>query len=93
MIDVRDAMRAYWEAILYCEFGEAYNIGGNTRITVGQFLKKLISLSRKKIPTKLKKSLLRPADVTLQIPEITKFKQICTKLNIFSSPLLVKSLL
>tara|TARA_B100001123_G_C15299118_1_gene1020382 strand:+ start:464 stop:1483 length:1020 start_codon:yes stop_codon:yes gene_type:complete len=74
MIDVRDAMRAYWEAILYCDFGEAYNIGGNTRITVGEFLEKLISLSRKKIPTKLKKSLLRPTDVTLQIPAITKFK-------------------
>jgi len=35
LIDVRDAMRAYWEAVVHCDFGEANNIGGNTTITVG----------------------------------------------------------
>ena len=28
LIDVRDAMRAYWDAALNCTPGEAYNIGG-----------------------------------------------------------------
>ena len=37
-IDVRDAVRAYWDAILYCEPGEAYNIGGTTTMTVGDCL-------------------------------------------------------
>lgn len=74
IIDVRDAMRAYWEAVLYCDYGEAYNIGGNSKISVGKFLEKLISLSSINIPTKLNKSLLRPTDVTLQIPNTTKFE-------------------
>ena len=73
IIDVRDAMRAYWDAILYCEPGEAYNIGGPTTITVGEFLAKLISLCRVRIPTRLDPALLRPSDVTLQIPSVEKF--------------------
>lgn len=72
-IDVRDAMRAYWEAILHCDAGEVYNIGGNTTMTVGEFLKKLISMAKVPIPTKLDPNLLRPADVTLQIPSVEKF--------------------
>ena len=30
LLDVRDAMRAYWDAILHCQPGEVYNIGGTT---------------------------------------------------------------
>lgn len=73
MIDVRDAMAAYWDAIMYCEPGEAYNIGGLTTIKVGEVLNQLIDLSEKVIPTRLDKALLRPADVTLQIPSMEKF--------------------
>lgn len=73
LIDVRDAMRAYWDAILYCEPGEVYNIGGTTTMTVGDFLKRLISMAKKKIPTRVDPKLLRPADVTLQIPSVEKF--------------------
>jgi len=75
LIDVRDAMRAYWEAIVWCEPGEVYNIGGTTTITVGDFLKKLVELARVPIKTRLDPSLLRPADVTLQIPSVEKFMQ------------------
>lgn len=73
LIDVRDAMKAYWEAILYCQPGEVYNIGGTTTMKVGDFLEKLISLSKVPIPTKIDPNLLRPADVTLQIPDVSKF--------------------
>lgn len=73
LVDVRDAMRAYWDAVLYCQPGEVYNIGGTTVIKVGEFLKKLISLSSIHIPTKTDSALLRPADVTLQIPSVEKF--------------------
>lgn len=72
-IDVRDAVRAYWEAILRCEPGEAYNIGGVTTMTVGECLKRLQALSRSRIRTKVDPRLLRPADVTLQIPSVEKF--------------------
>lgn len=73
IVDVRDAMRAYWDAVFYCTPGEAYNIGGTSTMTVGQFLEKLLSLSKKTIPTRCDPSLLRPADVTLQIPNVDKF--------------------
>lgn len=73
MIDVRDAMRAYWEAMLHCKPGEAYNIGGTTTMKVGEFLDKLISLSTVPIKTRLDPTLLRPVDLTLQIPSAKKF--------------------
>ena len=73
LIDVRDAMRAYWEAIVHCKPGEVYNIGGSTTVTVGQFLEHLIALSDVPIATRCDPHLLRPADVTLQIPSVDKF--------------------
>lgn len=73
LIDVRDAMRAYWKATLHCRPGEVYNIGGMTTMTVGEFLERLIALSDVPIPTRCDPHLLRPADVTLQIPCVDKF--------------------
>ncbi len=73
LIDVRDAMRAYWDTVLFCKPGEAYNIGGATKISVGDFLEVLKSLSTVEIPCRIDTNLLRPADVTLQIPCIEKF--------------------
>lgn len=74
-LDVRDAMRAYWEALPLCRPGEVYNIGGVTTMTVGECLRRLIALARVPIPTRVDPSLLRPKDVTLQIPCVDKFVQ------------------
>lgn len=74
-IDVRDAMRAYWEALVYCRPGEVYNIGGTTTMTVGECLARLVALARVPIPTRLDPALVRPKDVTLQIPCVDKFIQ------------------
>ncbi|OUV02942.1 MAG: hypothetical protein CBC42_05400 [Betaproteobacteria bacterium TMED82] len=73
LIDVRDAAESYWETATYCIPGEAYNIGGSTPIKVGECLTELIKLAKKPISTKLNESLLRPNDVTLQIPSSEKF--------------------
>lgn len=73
LLDVRDAARAYWEASLKCIPGEAYNIGGKVTVTVGEVLNMLIQRSTVDIPTRLAKELLRPADVTLQMPDTSKF--------------------
>src|SRR3989338_4670345 len=73
LIDVRDAMEAYWMAITKCTPGEIYNIGGLTIISVGEFLELLKKMARCPIPSRPDPQLLRPADVTLQIPDITKF--------------------
>lgn len=72
-IDVRDAMEAYWIAIEKCTPGEAYNIGGATTMKVGEFLELLKQRANCPIPSRLNSELLRPADVTLQIPDMKKF--------------------
>lgn len=73
IVDVRDAMRAYWEAVLHCAPGEAYNIGGSATMTVGEVLERLVAMAKRPVPTRLDPALLRPADVTLQIPSVDKF--------------------
>jgi nucleoside-diphosphate-sugar epimerase len=73
MVDVRDAMRAYWLAAERCEPGEAYNIGGTTVITVGALLETLKRKATRPIPSRPDPALLRPADVTLQIPDVSRF--------------------
>lgn len=73
LIDVRDAMESYWVATNKGRFGEVYNIGGAKTITVGEFLKLLKRQAKVKIVSKVDKRLLRPSDVTLQIPDTSKF--------------------
>jgi GDP-mannose 4,6-dehydratase len=75
-IDVRDAMRAYWLALLHCNPGEVYNIGGTKGIKVGEVLERLIALSRVPILTQFSQELVRPADVTLQIPCVDRFVEV-----------------
>lgn len=75
IIDVNDAMRAYWLAVKFGRYGESYNIGGKKVIEVGEFLNQLIKISTKKINKVLDKNLLRPNDVTLQIPNTMKFER------------------
>ena len=74
-VDIDDAMEAYWLAATKGKIGEIYNIGGSKVISVKQFLEQLIKLSKVSITTKVDKKLLRPQDVTLQIPNVSKFKR------------------
>lgn len=71
--DVRDMVRAYWLAMEVCIPGEVYNIGGIEQHTVGEVLEMLKRLARSKIEHEVSEQLLRPADVTLQIPDTSKF--------------------
>lgn len=72
--DVRDAVRAYWIMVHKCKPGEVYNIGGDKTMTIGDALNILLSFSKKKFKIKVDPKLIRPSDVTLQIPCIDKFK-------------------
>jgi GDP-mannose 4,6-dehydratase len=74
-VDIEDAMEAYWLAAKKGKIGEIYNIGGNKIISVKQFLKELIKLAKCKIKHSIDKKLLRPQDVTLQIPNVRKFNK------------------
>lgn len=73
-MDVRDAVRAYWLLVHLCIPGEVYNIGGSETKTIGKMLETLLSLStRSDIEVVVDRNRLRPSDVTLQIPNISKF--------------------
>lgn len=73
--DVRDAVKAYWLLVNKCRPGEVYNIGGDRTMKVGEALNMLLELSplKKEIKIEIDPALLRPADVTLQIPDCSKF--------------------
>lgn len=72
-VDVRDVVRAYWLLLEKCLPGEVYNIGGDRAMTVGVMLGILKGLARCKIQHEVDPKLLRPSDVTLQIPDTSKF--------------------
>jgi GDPmannose 4,6-dehydratase/GDP-4-dehydro-6-deoxy-D-mannose reductase len=74
-VDIDDAMEAYWLTAKKGKIGEIYNICGNKVISVNDFLKELLKLSKSKIRTVLDKNLLRPQDVSLQIASSAKFKK------------------
>ena len=73
LIDVRDAMESYWVACQKCEYGIPYNIGGNSVISVGEFLEQLKKQAKVPITSQVDPKLLRPVDVTLQVPDVSRF--------------------
>lgn len=76
LMDVRDIAKAYIQLLEKGKYGECYNIGSNKPVKVGEILNLLLELSDStNIRLEVKKELLRPNDVTLQIPDTTKFEQ------------------
>ena len=75
LLDVRDIVEAYWVSAEKCDLGEAYNIGSTVPVRVGDFLEELKRQAKCKIFSKEDPNLLRPVDVTLQIPSVDKFYQ------------------
>ena len=77
--DVRDMVKAYWMIALKTietgKYGEVYNIGGNVTMSIKQMLEELLKMTDKKIEVIVDPSLLRPSDVTLQIPDTSKFER------------------
>mgnify|MGYP003801915321 CR=1 FL=1 len=72
-IDVREAAEAYWIATQKCKMGEVYNIGGTVGIRIGDFLEMLINKMNVSVKTYQNPALLRPSDITVQIPSMEKF--------------------
>jgi|TARA_B100000073_G_scaffold211930_1_gene176119 GDP-mannose 4,6-dehydratase len=74
---IDDAVHAYWLAVDKCDYGEVYNIGGDYTCTVGDALDMLISRStiKDKLVKVLDSNRVRPTDITLQIPDSTKFRE------------------
>lgn len=76
ILDVRDAINAYWLSYKFCKNGEIYNIGGTKVFSVAQILQNLIDISKVSIAIEEDPNLIRPIDVTLQIPDTTKFRNL-----------------
>ena len=77
---IDDAVFAYWLAATKGKTGEIYNIGGKHTCTVGEALENLLSKSsipRERFDIVVDPDLIRPTDITLQIPSCEKFKE-CT---------------
>lgn len=74
--DVRDAVRAYWLLLERCTPGDVYNIGGEQTMTVGDMLALLKGMARRPIHHVVDPALVRPSDVTLQIPDTSRFRAI-----------------
>lgn len=72
--DVRDVVRAYWLAIEKCSFGEAYNICSEKTIEMSELLKKITSMSKKKIEVKQDPERMRPSDVLVLLGNCKKFR-------------------
>lgn len=77
VMDVRDAVRAYW-MLSECDNvkGEVFNIGGDVTVTTGQVLEDMKTMARYPIKHEVDPFLLRPSDVTLQIPDTSKFRKL-----------------
>lgn len=73
LIDGRDAMETYWIACNKCDVGEPYNVGGDSIISVGDFLTILCKHAKTYIQCEQDQKLMRPVDVTRQVPDIAKF--------------------
>lgn len=72
-IDVREAAEAYWIATQKCKMGEVYNIGGSNGIKIGDFLVMLINKMGVPVRTYQNPKLMRPSDITIQVPSMEKF--------------------
>ena len=75
ILDINNTMEAYWLCARYGKIGEIYNIGATKPIVIKDFLNELTELSKVKIKKIKDPNLLRKNDVTLQIPNIKKFKK------------------
>jgi GDP-mannose 4,6-dehydratase len=76
---IDDAIKAYWLVATKGIIGEVYNIGGKDACTVGEALEDLLKRSyipRERFRIEVDEKRIRPTDITLQIPDCSKFKKL-----------------
>ena len=72
-LDVRDMVEAYWVLTEKCPPGEVYNIAGTYTCTVKKMLECLLTMTNIRPKIVVDPVLCRPSDVTLQVPDTSKF--------------------
>ena len=70
--DVRDVVRAYALLVQKGKAGETYNIGTGHALAIQEILDRIISLSDKEIEVRVDAERLRPVDVPIIEPDISK---------------------
>lgn len=75
--DVRDVVRAYCLLIERGERGETYNVGRGHAWAIDEILHKILELSKENIEIKVDSAKLRPVDVPIIEPDISKIHE-CT---------------
>ena len=75
--DVRDVVRAYGLLVQQGKKGETYNVGTGHALAIQEILDRIISLSDCNIEVKVDEARLRPVDVPIIEPDITKINE-CT---------------
>lgn len=73
--DVRDVVKAYAKLVAGGKRGETYNVGTGHAIAIQDILNKIISMSDKDIEVKVDPGKLRPVDVPIIEPDISKIKR------------------
>ena len=71
---IEDPIEAYWLCSESTKYGEVYNIGGDETCKVGDALESMISKSGKPFVKVLDQDRVRPTDITLQIPDTSRFR-------------------
>lgn len=71
--DVRDMVRAYWLSLEKGVPGEVYNIGTGRAYAMKEVLDILLSLSKVKVKVEVDPKRLRPSDVPILMPDVSKF--------------------
>jgi len=75
---IDDAVRAYWLCIKKGQIGDVYNIGGSYTTTVKEALndlKKKSTIDFDDFIEVVDKKRVRPTDITLQVPDCSKFEK------------------
>jgi GDP-4-dehydro-6-deoxy-D-mannose reductase len=75
--DVRDVVRAYGMLMQFGKTGETYNVGTGHAIEIKEILNQIIAMSNVKIEVKIDADKLRPVDVPIIEPDISKINE-CT---------------
>jgi GDP-4-dehydro-6-deoxy-D-mannose reductase len=72
--DVRDVVRAYGLLVQGGVSGETYNVGTGHAIAIQEILDMIVGMSSAKISVRVDENKLRPVDVPIIEPDITKIK-------------------
>jgi GDP-4-dehydro-6-deoxy-D-mannose reductase len=72
--DVRDMVRAYWQAVHECSYGKPYNICSGRIYPIRKVLKILLKFSKVDIEVKQDPARMRPSDVPILLGDSSRFE-------------------